>query len=345
MTRRSFLAAPSAFAACPDSDRAELDFTHLPASAHAIADDLRLGEGAWMLYREQQRKLLLSRIDEGSAEHVTYYVLQSLSFTRHAPIDPVRLAAAKPTQITAAARERFDDFLAQPPADERGRIVRELFRNLPPSWTAEACFAHTLRFLNERSRNQQSARDELYQRRGLSSDTTPNQTLVIDRALAHLGPPQGRTLLIGPGLDLTRREAFRDDIPLQAYQVDRLLAATALLDCADVRPEVLAFLKQRPVCPLHLDISTTAASAHGRYSLIIVTNVLLYLDDQALFAAMAGFARSLAPGGHLVHNDVRFATKVFGEVLGLPAVHYESISLGKRQGIELLDRAVLHRRI
>ena len=107
---------------------------------------------------------------------------------------------------------------------------------------AHAPVADTMKFLAERSQSQREARDELYQRRGLSADTTPEQTLVIDRALAFI-KQRGRTLLIGPGLDLTRREGFSDDLPLRAYQVERLMKEE--LDCADVRPEVIAYLKQQ----------------------------------------------------------------------------------------------------
>ena len=346
MTRRVWLAGINAFAACPLNDEVPLDFEHLPATAQAVATELGLGSRNWAPYREQQRLSLLQRIDEGSAEHVTYYVLQSRRFTKREPIDPVRLAATKPLKMAEAVSQRFAEFAATTKAvDARHQLIIDLYRGLLINWTAEACFLHTMRFLVERSVNQREARDELYQRRGLSSDTTPEQTRVIDRALAYMKTlPPGRTLLAGPGLDLTRREGFSDEIPLRAYQVERLLSARAVLDCADVRPDVLAYLAGRPVCPLHLDLSTTAASASGRYGLAIATNVLLYLDDRALFAAMAGLARSLSRGGYLVHNDVRFATKVFGEVLGLPAVHFEALALGRRQGVEQMDRVVIHRK-
>ena len=340
------MAGVNAFAACPLSDEAPLDFVHLPAAARAMATDLGMGSSNWATYREQQRLSLAQRIDEGSAEHVTYYVLQSRRFTKYEPIDPVRLAATKPLKMLEAVSQRFVDFATITKAlDARHQLIIALFRGLPARWTVEACFLHTMRFLAQRSASPREARDVLYQRRGLSSDTSPEQTRVIDRALAYLKTlPPGRTLLAGPGLDLTRREGFSDETPLRAYQVERLLSAKAVLDCADVRPEVLAYLASRPVCPMRLDLSTTAASSSGRYALAIATNVLVYLDDRALFAAMAGLARSLGRGGYLVHNDVRFATKVFGEVLGLPAVQFEALALGRRQGVEQMDRVVIHRK-
>ncbi len=343
MKRRTWLASCAALVACPDE--ATLDFEQLPEQARDISTGLGLGEGAWAGYRNRQQRMLAQRIDEGSAEHVVYYVLQSRRFTKQPSIDPVRLAASKPTEMPLTARQRFADFVATSLTDERHKLVVNLFRALPRLWTAEACFAHTMDFLAARSANREASRDALYQRRGLSSDTTPSQTRVIDQALKILGTrPKGNILLAGPGLDLTRREAFSDDTPLRIYQVERLLLTGAPLDCVDLRPEVLANLKQYPVCAQFLDISTMAASGTGRYHLAVATNVFIYLDDRALFAAMAGMMRSLAPGGYLVHNDTRYATKAFGEALGMPVVYFAPVSLGKRQGVELMDRVVIHRK-
>jgi len=344
MKRRTWLAGCTALMACTDDTA--LDFAQLPESARGIANDLGLGIGAWSGYREQQRLSLAQRIAQGSAEQVVYYVLQSRRFTRHPPLDPVRLAATKPAAMPLLAKQRFADFAAAPVTDERHRLIADLFRALPPSFTAEACFTHTMNFLTARSQTREAARDALYQRRGLSSDTTPAQTRVIDEALKILGPRlTGNTLLVGPGLDLTRREGYTDQTPLRAYQVERLLLTGTPLSCVDVRPEVLRVLERYPVaCVKTLNITTHAASATGRYQLAIATNVLVYLDDRALFAAMAGIVTSLGPGGHFVHNDQRFATKAFGEALGLAVTRFEPIALGKGQGVELMDRMVLHQK-
>ncbi len=338
MTRRTCLAlTSSAYAACPAPGYPPLD--GVPDSAAAIARDLNLTD--WPAYRAQQQRDLARRIAEGSAEHLTYYVLQSRRFTDRPPLDPVRLAATKPSSMPPPVAARFADFAAvTQPLDPRHALIQQLHREL--QWTPEACFVHTMHFLAERSASQRAERDALYQRRGLSSDTTAEQTQVIDRALAFLKAPPGRTLLVGPGLDLTRREGFTDDLPLRIHQVERLLLHTRQLDCADVRPEVLSFLATRPVCPLQLDITTTVPP--GPYQLIVATNLFVYLDDRSLFAAFAAIAQALAPGGALVHNDSRFAAKVFGQVLKIPVAHFEAFSLGQRQGVDQIDRVVIHRR-
>jgi hypothetical protein len=334
MTRRSLLFA----AVCPPMAERPIDFEHLPEPARAIARELGLSD--WAAYRQSQEARLAKRIDEGSAEHVTYYVLQSRRFTRHAPVDPVKLAATKPAALSGIAKERFSEFARSSGGDSRHRIVRDLFGHL--GWTAEACFLHTMRFLADRAASDREERDRLYRRRGLSADTTPEQTQVVDRALAYLKRPPGRTLLVGPGLDLTRREGFRDEIPLRAYQVERLRKSTSELECADVRPEVLDYLGTANVCARRRDITTTCVD--GQYRTAIATNVTVYLDERSLFAAFSGLARSLEPGGHFIHNDTRFAAKVFGEVLGMPAIHFEAVTLSRRQGVEMMDRAVVHRK-
>ena len=371
LTRRSWLTPWAAIFAepvlsqtsptprCPPPAVRDLAFSDLPAPAHEVAVQLGLTAATFPDYRDTQRRRLAERIIEGSAEHVTYYVLQSRRFTALEPIDPVRLAATGPTEMPAPVRARFADFQAHSATveDERCRLVRRLFLSLPEAWSEEACFRHTMRFL-ERKGPQAAARpdrrevlDRLYQQRGLSSDTAPEQTLVLDEALRWLGKSgdvPGRILLVGPGLDLTRREGFSDAAPLTAYQLDRLLAtppiANAGLDCADVRPEVLAHLAGRAVCALPMDITTQCTVTGGQYGLAIATNLLLYFDDGPLLAAMAGLVRSLQPGGYLIHNDARFAAKVFGDLLGCPVVHFQSLTTGRRGAVELLDRLVIHRK-
>ena len=326
---------------------------------HEVAVQLGLTAATFPNYRDTRRRRLAERIFEGSAEHVTYYVLQSRRFTPLEPIDPVRLAATGPTEMPAPVRARFADFRSRSAAvdDERCRLVRRLFLALPEAWTWEACFRHTMQFLQRKGPqaaqrpDRREVLDRLYQQRGLSSDTAPEQTLVLDEALRWIERsklPLGRTLLVGPGLDLTRREGFSDSTPLTAYQLDRLLAVPGIveagLDCADVRPEVLAHLATRPVCGFEMDVTTQCAAAAGHYGLVIATNLLLYFEEAALLLAMAGLVRSLKPGGLLVHNDARFAAKVFGQLLGCPVEQFQPISLGRRDAVEQVDRLIIHRK-
>lgn len=337
----------------------DLSFSDLPAQVQEVAAQLGLTATSFPNYVATQRRRLAERIIEGSAEHVTYYVLQSRRFTGLEPIDPVRLAAQRATEFPEPVRARFADFQAHSATvpDERCRLVRRLFLSLPEAWTPEACFRHTMQFLARKGPqaaqrpDRREVLDQLYQQRGLSSDTAPEQTRGLDEALRWMEQSRtagGRTLLVGPGLDLTRREGFSDAIPLTAYQLDRLLAAPRIagagIDCADVRPEVMAHLSTRPLCALPLDITTQCTATPGQYGVAIATNLLLYFEEAPLLAAMAGLVQSLASGGLLIHNDARFATKVFGELLGCPVVHFQPLTTGQRGAVIQLDRLVIHRK-
>ena len=74
----------------------------------------------------------------------------------------------------------------------------------------------------------------------------------------------------------------------------------------------------------------------------VATNILLYLDDVELALALANFAQALRPGGCLLHNDSRFAARLFGEAAGIPVTYFQAVQLGTRGGREQVDRIVVH---
>ncbi len=276
-------------------------------------------DAAWF---DRQAKRQQLRIAQGSAEHIAYYFLQSKSFTSLEPIEPMRAAHAK----LPLPQLRADHFLAAKPEGERHRIIRNLYDGL--HWPLERCYEHTLSFLRAKEIDQ-APLDQLYQSRGLSSDTSPDSLT----GLSSIDIPAKRVLLVGPGLDLTRRENFSDDLPLKSYQLESLRARYPLVDAVDIRPEVIAHLGATP----H-DLTTQILPA--QYDLIIATNVFVYLNDAELLCALTGLSLSLPVGGVLIHNDTRFAAKVFGESLQLPVEKYQPLSLGGRKW----DRLVIHRK-
>ena len=351
LSRRLWLAAlTSPLWPCAPVPARQLDFADLPAAALALAGDLGLSKASWPSYVAAQNTSLSTRVIAGTAEALTYFILQSRRFTSLPPLEPLALARAgilTPDAAVAARLVAFENSAIQI-RDARHALLIDLYRQLPPEWSLAACYRHTLAFLHVRltEAKEREAIDELYQRRGLSSDTAIANTATLDAAWPHLLSAPRSALLIGPGLDLTRREYFSDDIPLTQPQLERLVALLgpqARLDCVDVRPEVLAFLRQSKRCAIAADITTQIPSV-GTYDLAVATNVLVYCDDRSLFTALAALSVSLKPGGYLLHNDSRFAAKVFGRALNFPVVHFAPVSLGRRQGIEQLDRVVLHRR-
>ena len=354
-SRRRWLAAlTTPLWPCPAAPARPLAYSDLPPTAGPIARDLGLSPSSWPVYIASQSAALATRISDGTAEAITYYALQSSRFTGLPPLQPLALAKRGILEPNAAVEARLTAFTASlyQPLGTRHTLLVDLYRQLPPRWSLAACYRHTLHFLSERlnQAKDQTELDALYQRRGLSSDTATANTATLDAAWPHLRPTPRSALLIGPGLDVTRRENFSDDAPLAQPQVDRLLALLGpdtRLDCVDVRPEVLAFLRQSKRCAIAADI-TTQIPALATYDLAVVTNVLVYCDDRSLFTALACLILSLKPGGYLLHNDSRFAAKLFGKVLDLPVVHFAPVSLGRRQAVEQaveqMDRIVIHRR-
>lgn len=332
-TRRSFLSGPllTAVARSVESP-ALLSWSHLPGPARAIAPDLGLTRDGWPQWQAAQSAKLEQRIHEGTAEHVTYFMLQSRSFCDHAPLEPMRLAHESPTEMPAPAHSRAQAFSAATARDERHRLIAAMHD--AAAWPLERCYRHTMAFLRAKEVEQKPL-EELYYRRGLSSDTAATSTNALD---VLPGRPE-RILLAGPGLDLTRREKFRDDLPLVSHQLRHLRERypQAAIDTVDVRPEVLQALGARRV-----DITTEVPP--GAFDLIIATNILLYFENRELLTAMAGLTQALAPGGRLLHNDQRFAAKVFGEALGLTMERFEPLQFAARKGIEQWDRVVVHRK-
>ena len=310
MTRRSLIASLCLAA------NSDLTVDLLP---HSLATHLGINP-AWF---DAQRKRQQLRIAQGSAEHIAYYLLQSKSFTTQPAIDPTQAAHQK----LPVPQQRAQDFLTATPKDPRHKLIRNLYDNL--NWPLDRCYEHTLKFL-EAKEIKQAPLEPLYQDRGLSSDTSPESLT----ALSTLNIPAKRVLLAGPGLDLTRREKFTDDIPLKSHQLDHLRSLYSQVDAIDIRPEVIAHLHATP----H-DLTTQILPA--KYDLIIATNLFVYLNEAELLCALTGLARSLNPGSKLVHNDTRFAAKVFGEALDIPVEKYQPVSLGGRKW----DRLVIHQKL
>jgi len=313
MTRRSLCAL--ALLAPYKAQARQLSPNDLPAE---FAKPLSIDE-AWFT---QQSKRQHERIDQGSAEHIAYYLLQSSSFTTEPPIQPI-LATHKQLKFP---EKRAADFLATKPATDRHRLIKDLYNQL--NWPLERCYQHTREFLSAKEIDQ-APLEPLYQQRGLSSDTSPESLT----ALTTFNLSAKRVLLAGPGLDLTRRESFDDNLPLVSHQLNYLRDKYPHVDTIDIRPEVIAHLHATP----H-DLTTQILAS--QYDLIIATNLFVYLNDAELLCAIAGLSLSLPPGASLVHNDTRFAAKVFGEAVHLPAKDYKPVHLSGNKW----DRLVIHQK-
>ncbi|MBI2685511.1 MAG: class I SAM-dependent methyltransferase [Acidobacteria bacterium] len=342
---------------------ASFPWTDIPAPlAHLLAENGLTAHGYsdWVNRHTAATK---ERLAAGSAEHIAYFLLQTKSLGSRDPLNPAAEARRYFDSLPAAERQAFlrgapsqaafnqsvqhriHQFFNQPPTSQRHRILREIAGDL--GWPPDRVVQTAFRFLIQRSATEDA--DTLYQARGLSADPFPASMEAIGRGLAKSGNAAPRAvLLIGPGADLGSRFGVEDAKPVRSPQASALLtllgSRPSIYDCIDIRPEVAAALADGPCRATTLDLVVDPLAAN-RYNLAVATNVLVYLDDNELALALANIARSLRPGGCLLHNDARFAARLFGEAAGIPVTHFESVSLGRRDGREQLDRVAVHCKI
>lgn len=296
----------------------------------------RAGYEAWKSARDTR---LRERLDEGAAEHITYFLLQSKKLSNAPVVAPMRAARGESPDAVAT---RVKAFWENEPVDERHRILRRI----APAWPRERVLETAFRFLRERAAaGSMQDVEALYQQRGLSADPYPPSMKAVRAGLDYLGPKRSynRVLLIGPGMELGSRFGVDDAAPVMSQQPKALLAMLraepAQFDCADVRKEIVESLRGAPCRALVADV---VEKLGGPYDLLVATNVLTYLDDVELAVALSNIARATATGGCFIHNDTRFAVRVAGEAAGLPVREFKAISLGEINGREQFDRAVVH---
>ncbi len=119
-----------------------------------------------------------------------------------------------------------------------------------------------------------------------------------------------------------------------------LVGSAGKIDCVDLNPRVVRFAAAECDSAQLLDITTERLQ--GIYDAVIATNVLLYLDEKELLLAMHNVRAMLAPDGVFIHNDGRFAVQLFGRASGLPAIHFETLTVDAARSVTLVDRFVIH---
>jgi hypothetical protein len=93
-----------------------------------------------------------------------------------------------------------------------------------------------------------------------------------------------------------------------------------------------------------LDIVTERLTAEP-FDLAIATNILPYFDDTELALAMSNISAMLAPGGILLHNDLRSSLAEIAAAAGLPQEQSRQAPIARVTGAPpLADTIFLHRR-
>lgn len=219
-----------------------------------------------------------ARVREGDFDHLVFYVLQSTHFTRLPPIEPALSARAQHERdaVPPDAAARIAAFLtaaASPDPDPRLAYFRGLLGPAPARQRAlvEKEYARAMAFLYQKEFAAPSAdaAEQLYQSRGLSTDTAVEAGYAV---YAGLGVLQGlhpsqrirRVLIVGPGMDLAPRTGMIEAGAPESYQpwalIDALVGlGLARLDDlevvgADINPRVVDHLRDARNHPpvLHL---------------------------------------------------------------------------------------------
>lgn len=224
----------------------------------------------------------MRRVESGERDHLVFYALQSGRFTALPRIEPALSAREfmKQGAIPADAAARLAAFLTTEPRESRHVYFRSLV-------TAEQqlleAYRGAMRFLYEKewaSRPKQGSerRDfiaNLYQTRAHSTDSSAAATYAIHAGLSTLDSPRiRRVLVIGPGMEIAPRTALDDSDPPQSLQpyliADTLIrlgfaaAGDLRIDCADINPRVLRYLREFPQSDRRLRIK--AARGDGEWN-------------------------------------------------------------------------------
>ena len=330
-----------------------LQWDDLPAPARVLAGQLGITAASFPGRLAEIDRRTGERVQEGEFDHLVYYVLQAKRFTTEPPIEPARSAVAyaeSPShRIPSEVERRIADFARiVTPQGERQQYFARLLAGADPAATLRREYSRAMGFLYakevlcRRSENPQQCVAELYENRGHSSDTSEQSLRAIRAGVAWLGKPVKRVLIVGPGADFAPRTGLHEDGPPRVYQPAAVAKEWhAMVDCADINPRVLDEARGSCSATYRLNLVTETLE-HSGYDLIIATNVLLYMNDAELLLAMNSVRAMLQPGGAFLHNDARFAAKVFGEASGLPAVKFGEVMLDKDRKPPLTDRFVIH---
>jgi hypothetical protein len=186
-------------------------------------------------------------------------------------------------------------------------------------------------------------------------DINPRVVSALNRARE--GP---LTLTLSSGLDSSARVSLSGELRQYVETLGRAIASPL----APTRPDSAQATSARPAAegdrtaPRQLAVTPAVVAAIDARTfdivldrtaldadLVIVTNVLPYLDDRELALALANISAMLAPGGILLHNEARAEVGAIASAIELPLVQSRSAVLATvRNAPPIYDSVFVHRR-
>jgi hypothetical protein len=263
----------------------EVAWADLAAPIQAMLGARGLDQQSFPGYIAEVRTRDQARVRDGDLDALVYYALQSSVFTRLPPIEPATSAKAFHDRgtIPLAVRDRFSALastLRSPNRDARLEYFRAIAEReraggTPLPQLLDEQYARAMRSLYEK---EFGSADDVYQRRGLSTDTSAEAGYAVSLGLGalHSLEPERRirrVLIVGPGLDLAPRTGLVDAGDPQSVQpfgvIDALIArglaerSILRVRTVDINPRVTEWLArargQRP----RLSLITSVAERGG----------------------------------------------------------------------------------
>ena len=187
-----------------------LPWPALPRELARLLEETGLTPSSYVEWQQRHRRTIESRLADGAAEHIVYYLLQTAELGPDARLDPVKEArryfdslpperrkpflngAPVDAAFSPTVQRRMDAFWKTAPRTERHRLLRAMGSKL--GWQPERIMAVAFRFLVRLPAAGDV--DALYQQRGLSADPYPPTMQAI--AIGE-NKPEGRRPAGGAG--------------------------------------------------------------------------------------------------------------------------------------------------
>lgn len=263
--------------------------------ANNIAD-----EQTWRAWTASHDAAIRARLQAGDEDSIVNLWMFGTSFTKHPRATPAVLERIRNRdEIENLLIDRLDDLvegIGAPGPNERLRFARDVVerQRIDPSTPdgqqqtrlylvrlRERALAETRAYQDisqsGRKANGETALREyasLYQRRGLSSDTSVAANYSLDRAIAALAEggrlaadSVRRVAIVGPGLDFADKIEGFDFYPIQTIQPFALIDSLARHAKADPRSLQVTTFDLNPRVNRHLETARDSAARSATYVL------------------------------------------------------------------------------
>lgn len=161
-----------------------------------------------------------------------------------------------------------------------------------------------------------------------------------------------RQLTIFPGVKETAKRSwtaeFQDYFQNLGRNVGREGRAEAASSLPESRLQKILLVRRdvaERISAERMNILTARYEPSPQYDLVVVTNVLTYLNSTELLLALTNIYSMMKPGGYLIHNELREEVEAFGKALGLEPIQARTLRLSVGEDTPLFDGFAIHKKM